>query len=148
MKKLLLSFLFISAGILLSAQTVENIRVVPDGENLKITYRIGGSTDLQFYTVHIACSMDGGARFEPKAVIGDVGHNIRGGRSFYTIIWNVFEDVDEVINPEIFKYFPQKRIFSLTPFYLDLARKRGVKLYRHDEDYWIDMGRLDSYPDT
>jgi len=26
-----------------------------------------------------------------------------------------------------------------------LARKRGVNLYRHDDDYWIDMGRLDSY---
>lgn len=53
-----------------------------------------------------------------------------------------------VINPELFTYFPEDRIFSLTPFYLELARTRGVKLYRHDEDYWIDMGRLDSYPDT
>ncbi len=46
--------------------------------------------------------MDGGSRFEPKAVIGDVGENIIGGKSFYTIIWDVFEDVEEVVNPEFF----------------------------------------------
>lgn len=50
-----------------------------------------------------------------------------------------------VINPEIFTLFPSDKRFSLTPFYLDLARTQKVNLYRHDPDYWIDMGRLDSY---
>lgn len=50
-----------------------------------------------------------------------------------------------VMNPEIFSLFPADKKFSITPFYLELARKRGVNLYRHDDDYWIDMGRLDSY---
>lgn len=50
-----------------------------------------------------------------------------------------------VMNPEIFSLFPAEKKFSITPFYLELARKRGVNLYRHDDDYWIDMGRLDSY---
>jgi len=50
-----------------------------------------------------------------------------------------------VMNPEIFTLFPADKKFSITPFYLELARKRGVNLYRHDDDYWIDMGRLDSY---
>ncbi|MFH0755913.1 MAG: hypothetical protein V2B15_01335 [Bacteroidota bacterium] len=83
-------------------QTVENIRVVQDGENLKITYRIGASSDAQLYNVKLSCSMDGGKRFEPAAVIGDVGENIIGGKSFYTIIWDVFSDVEEVVNPEFF----------------------------------------------
>ncbi len=83
-------------------QTVENIRVVQDGDNLKITYRIGASSDAQLYNVFLSCSMNGGKRFEPTAVIGDVGENIIGGKSFYTIIWDVFEDVEEVVNPEFF----------------------------------------------
>jgi hypothetical protein len=84
------------------SQTVENIQVVQDGENLKITYRIGASTAEQLYSVFLSCSMDGGSRFEPKAVIGDVGENISGGKSFNTVIWDVFADVDEVVNPEFF----------------------------------------------
>jgi len=50
-----------------------------------------------------------------------------------------------VLSPEIFSLFPAEKKFSITPFYLDLARTRDVNLYRHDADFWIDMGRLDSY---
>jgi hypothetical protein len=96
----LLILLGISLGI--HAQTVENIRVVQDGENLKINYRIGASKEAQIFNVFMTCSMNGGPRFEPKAVIGDVGENIIGGKSYYTIVWDVFEDVDEVVNPEFF----------------------------------------------
>jgi hypothetical protein len=102
MKRAALLILFILPAMIAGAQTVENIRVTQDGDNLKINYRIGASTDDQLYNVYMTCSMDGGARFEPKAVIGDVGGNIIGGKSFYTIIWDVFEDVDEVVNPEFF----------------------------------------------
>jgi hypothetical protein len=35
-------------------------------------------------------------------VIGDVGQNIRGGRSNYTVTWDVFEDLDEVGEVEFF----------------------------------------------
>ena len=102
MKKILLLFAAISIAYLVNAQTVENIRVEPDGENIKINFRIGGSTEAQLYNVTITCSMDGGPRFEPRAVIGDVGKNIRGGRAYYTVIWDVFEDVAEVNNAEFF----------------------------------------------
>ncbi len=50
-----------------------------------------------------------------------------------------------VMNPEIFKLFPAENRFSITPFYLELARTRAVNLYKHNQDTWIDMGRLDSY---
>jgi hypothetical protein len=102
MKNTLLLFLSLAIMSAAHAQTVENIRAEPDGENIKITYRIGASTDAQIYNIYLSCSMNGGRRFEPKAVIGDVGENIVGGRSYYTIIWDVFKDVDEVINPEFF----------------------------------------------
>ncbi len=102
MKKLLsFSLLVLFTGIL-TAQTVENIQVEQDGEKLNINYRIGGSTSEQLYFVTLTCSIDGGVVFEPKSVIGDVGSNIRGGKSYNTIVWNVFNDVDEVGNVEFF----------------------------------------------
>ncbi len=102
MKRVYFLFAALSFTYFVNAQTVENIRVEPDGDNIKISYRIGGSTDAQLYNVELTCSMDGGPRFEPRTVIGDVGENIRGGRSFYTVVWDVFEDVDEVGDAEFF----------------------------------------------
>jgi hypothetical protein len=104
MKKLILLLLLLGIVLIASAQThtVENIRAAADGENVKITYRIGASTETQLFKVHMECSMDGGRRFEPKSVIGDVGENIIGGKSYYTIIWDAFADVDEVNKPKFF----------------------------------------------
>ena len=94
-----LAALFIfSSGI---SQTVENIRVSQEGEQLKITYRIGASTETQLFNVFLSCTMAGGMKIEPRAVIGDVGENVIGGKSYYTVMWDVFEDVDEVVDPNI-----------------------------------------------
>jgi hypothetical protein len=103
MKYLNLTIVFLLFSMYLHAQTVENIRVEQEGDDkLKITFRIGASTESQIFNVIMNCSMDGGPRFEPQAVIGDVGGNIMGGKSYYTIVWDVFEDVEEVVNPEFF----------------------------------------------
>jgi len=91
-------FLYMGA----TAQTVENIRVEQEGENILVHYRIGGSSDAQIYKVKLSCSVDGGSPFEPATVIGDVGENIRGGKSNYTITWDVFEDRDEIGEAEFF----------------------------------------------
>ena len=50
-----------------------------------------------------------------------------------------------VMEPEVLQLFPAEKRFPLMPFYLDLARTRPVFLYRHDEDDWTDMGKLESY---
>jgi hypothetical protein len=107
MKRLLFSFgLGLLAPLLaapfLLAQTVENIRVEQEGEKLNIHYRIGGSTTEQLYFVTLTCSVDGGTPFEPVSVIGDVGANIRGGKSYNTIVWSVFNDLEEIGNVEFF----------------------------------------------
>ncbi len=44
------------------AQTVENIRVTQEGDQLKITYRIGASTETQLFNVYLSCSMSGGIK--------------------------------------------------------------------------------------
>ena len=102
MKRFLLPFLLIFIFDIAVGQTVENIRVEQDGDKLMIHYRIGGSTSDELYDVTLTCSIDEGPAFEPRAVIGDVGSNIRGGKSFNTIVWDVFEDVEEIGSVEFF----------------------------------------------
>ena len=50
-----------------------------------------------------------------------------------------------VMDPAVFKLFPAEKRFAIMPFYLDLARSRPVNLFRHDQDSWTDMGKLESY---
>lgn len=103
MKKLVFLWPMLLAMMTASySQTVENIRVEQEGEKLLIHYRIGGSTAEELYDVALTCKIDNGQIFEPRSVIGDVGSNIRGGKSFNTIVWDVFEDVDEIGNIEFF----------------------------------------------
>lgn len=102
MKTWLLAATLLAALCAASAQTVENIRVETAADRILIHYRIGQSTGQQFYHVTLACSIDGGPRFEPASVTGDVGQYIPGGKSNYTITWYVFEDMEEVGNVEFF----------------------------------------------
>jgi hypothetical protein len=97
---ILIVAIFLSLGAI--AQTVENIRVEQDGENILVHYRIGGSTDEQTFNVTLSCSIDGGRQFEPLTVFGAVHENIRGGESNYTITWDVFEDLQEIGEAEFF----------------------------------------------
>jgi len=53
-----------------------------------------------------------------------------------------------VMNPEVFDHFPGKARWPIMPFYLELARTRAVKLYRHDADRWTDMGKLESFANS
>lgn len=102
MKKALLLFVALSIGFLVNAQTVENITVTPKDDKIIINFRIGGSTNTQSYNVVLSCSMDGGPRFEPSSLKGDFGNNIRGGRPYYEIEWDVFRDLDRVGEAEFF----------------------------------------------
>ena len=50
-----------------------------------------------------------------------------------------------VLEPAIFELFPDEKRFPVMPFYLELAKKKPVFLYRHDTDEWTDMGKLESH---
>lgn len=77
----------------------------------------------------------------------------RDNRSGETILAGVPEDellpiafsAIHVMNPEVFNLFPEEEAFSLMPFYLKVAASHPVKLFRHDRDYWEDMGKLESF---
>jgi NDP-sugar pyrophosphorylase family protein len=50
-----------------------------------------------------------------------------------------------IMDPKVFTLFPKERRFPLMPFYLELAKRHPVNLYRHDRDSWADMGKMESY---
>jgi hypothetical protein len=96
MKRIFTLITIVFLGLSATAQTVENIRVDTEGEQIIIHYRIGASSERQLYNVELACSMDGGSRFRPISIDGDVGQNVPGGKSNYTITWDVFDDFEQV----------------------------------------------------
>lgn len=125
------------------------------------------------YNVDVQCSIDlgnlmqahtdGGCvatmavmdRPTTRNLLMDKDHNLKGwrdNRSGESILLDKEEDLTplafsaiQVMDPEVFTLFPGEDRFPLMPFYLELARTRKVKLYRHDGDFWMDMGKLESY---
>jgi NDP-sugar pyrophosphorylase family protein len=49
-----------------------------------------------------------------------------------------------VLDPKIFALMPTQRVFSMTPFYLDVASRHAIMAYRHDESLWLDIGKKSS----
>jgi len=52
-----------------------------------------------------------------------------------------------VISPEIFTLMPQENIFSITDLYLQLATNHLINGYDHSDDFWMDMGKIQSLED-
>jgi len=50
----------------------------------------------------------------------------------------------QVVDPKIFKYFPDKDVFSLVELYLLTARKEKISGYFHNEDEWMDLGKIEN----
>jgi len=53
-----------------------------------------------------------------------------------------------IMEPAIFKLFPSEDCFPIMPFYLKLARREFIYMYRHDQDTWMDLGKLESYSNS
>jgi N-acetyl-alpha-D-muramate 1-phosphate uridylyltransferase len=45
-----------------------------------------------------------------------------------------------IIDPRIFSMPTRSGKFSITDWYLDLCNNEAIYAYRHDEDYWLDIG--------
>jgi len=53
-----------------------------------------------------------------------------------------------VISPEIFTFMPDKEVFSITNLYMEMAATKKITGYKHQEGYWMDMGKLQSLEDV
>jgi len=83
-------------------QTVDSVRAERIGNLVKIKYILLNSNPDQHFTIKVYCSINGGLRFEPESLSGDIGENITGGRSEYIVIWDVLKDVEELTSAEFF----------------------------------------------
>jgi NDP-sugar pyrophosphorylase family protein len=50
----------------------------------------------------------------------------------------------QIMNSKCFSLMPEEKIFSLIDFYLNAAKTEIISGYVHDEDYFIDMGRIEN----
>lgn len=48
-----------------------------------------------------------------------------------------------IVSPEIFRLFPLENKFSIIEFYLSAAKNSLIGAYRHESDYWFDIGSVD-----
>ena len=87
------SLFFVSV---VSAQTVDSIKVEQAGELIKIHYKILNSTQYQTFKISVSAKINGGLESKLESLIGDVGENITGGKPGYIVIWDVLKDADEV----------------------------------------------------
>lgn len=49
-----------------------------------------------------------------------------------------------VLNPEIFPLISEKGVFSIMDVFLRLAGMHTIQTYRHDLDFWVDLGRVEN----
>ena len=50
----------------------------------------------------------------------------------------------QIVDPRIFKYFPDKYVFTLIELYLSAAKEEKIIGYVHNEDEWIDLGKIEN----
>jgi N-acetyl-alpha-D-muramate 1-phosphate uridylyltransferase len=54
----------------------------------------------------------------------------------------------QVIDPELFSYIPMEGAFPIIPLYLRLAKEIPIGTWRHDSDYWFDLGSIKNLKDA
>jgi len=54
----------------------------------------------------------------------------------------------QIVDPKIFKYFPDKDIFSLVDLYLATAKTEKIFGFIHNEDEWLDLGKPENLNDA
>jgi len=129
------------------AQRIENVHPEIEGEKIHIYYDLIGIAADQSVIVKAFMSTDGGKTYgEPlKSVVGDVGLVVGPGEN-RCIIWDVFEDVDEMVSVNVkFKVkadlvqSEQIRQSSGRQFKLDLNANLGSKGILESNSYGFNL---------
>jgi NDP-sugar pyrophosphorylase family protein len=53
-----------------------------------------------------------------------------------------------VVSPAIFETTPEADYFSMIDWYLAIADKHKIMGYRHDNDLWCDVGKIETLPEA
>lgn len=49
----------------------------------------------------------------------------------------------QVIDPELFKFFPEAEVFSIVDLYLTTSKLEKIKSYQHEDSHWYDVGNME-----
>lgn len=49
-----------------------------------------------------------------------------------------------IMNPEMFEHIGETGVFSIMDVYLRVAKTQRIATYIHDNDYWLDLGRIEN----
>ena len=49
-----------------------------------------------------------------------------------------------MLNPSIFPLITENGVFSVMDVFLRLAASQSIQTFRHDQDFWIDLGRVEN----
>ena len=60
-----------------------------------------------------------------------------------TIIPLAFSGI-HVVDKKILDFIPQNEKISFTSFYMEMAKNYPIQGYLHDEDTWMDMGKIEN----
>lgn len=50
----------------------------------------------------------------------------------------------QIIHPDFFEFMPKDSVFSTIDVYLEAAKKASIIAYAHDQDLWLDVGKIPS----
>ncbi len=50
----------------------------------------------------------------------------------------------QIVDPRILSLMPEEKVFSIINFYLSIASKEKITAFKHDETYWLDLGKVES----
>ncbi len=73
----------------------------------------------------------------------ETGAKIISKKSLSELILCSFSGI-QIIDPKIFRYFPDKDVFSLVELYLRVASKEIIMGKIHNEDDWLDVGKIEN----
>lgn len=49
----------------------------------------------------------------------------------------------QIVHPRLFKYFPERKIFSIIDLYLNAAKFLDIQAYEHNNDFVYDVGKIE-----
>lgn len=145
MRRNILFILSILIGLIGFSQNVNNIIGKQDGSNIQILYEIENSNSNQIFDVTISCLVNNDKKIVLKAIKGDVGENILGGKEQYVAVWDVLKEVDELTNAEFFvDIVLVSKVAEIIPVLPDNQHKWWVST---NSGFWMPFGVTAGYMD-
>ena len=102
MRIYIISIILFFLSTITKSQTAIDIKARQSNGQILINYKLPASTPSYLFDIHVFCKIGDSDSFELKSVSGDVGHEIKGGKTEYQVNWDVFEDLDEFSTADFF----------------------------------------------